>query len=257
MTNATVPRTARVVVVGGGVAGCSTAYHLAKRGWADVVLIERRKLTSGTTWHAAGLITTARPTFGTREIVQRSLRVFQSLEHETGFSPGFERTGTLHLADDEARWAELRRAASAAHGNGIRAELVTPDEAVKLFPPLYAGDLLGAVHYPDDGRGNATDTTMALAAGARQLGVTILENTTVTGVRHARQRGDRGQHHRGRHRGRVRGQRDRHVGPRVRRAGSASGSRCRRWPTTTSSPSRSRACRPACPRSRPPRNTPT
>ena len=184
MTNATVPRTTRVVVVGGGVAGCSTAYHLAKRGWTDVVLIERRKLTSGTTWHAAGLITTARPTFGTREIVQRSLQVFQSLEQETGFSPGFERTGTLHLADDEARWAELRRAASAAHGNGIRAELVTPDEAVKLFPPLYAGDLLGAVHYPDDGRGNATDTTMALAAGARQLGVTILENTTVTGVGH-------------------------------------------------------------------------
>ncbi|HEY2127898.1 MAG TPA: FAD-dependent oxidoreductase [Streptosporangiaceae bacterium] len=180
----TVPRTARAVVVGGGVAGCSTAYHLAKRGWADVVLLERRKLTSGTTWHAAGLITQARPTFGTREIVKRSLEVFQSLEQETGFSPGFERTGTLHLADGEARWEELRRAASAAHGNGIRAELITPDEAVKLFPPLYAGDLVGAVHYPDDGRGNATDTTMALAAGARQLGVKILENTTVTGVRH-------------------------------------------------------------------------
>jgi 4-methylaminobutanoate oxidase (formaldehyde-forming) len=178
----TVPRSARVVVVGGGVAGCSTAYHLAKRGWSDVVLVERHRLTSGTTWHAAGLITTARPTSGTREIVKRSLEVFRSLEAETGYSPGFERTGTLHLADSAARWEELRRQASAAHGNGITAELISPDDAVRLFPPLYAGDLAGAVYYPDDGRGNATDTTMALAGGARQLGVQILENTTVTNV---------------------------------------------------------------------------
>ena len=113
MTHPTAAPTARVVVVGGGVAGCSTAYHLAKRGWTDVVVVERRKLTSGTTWHAAGLITTARPTFGTREIVQRSLRIFQSLEEETGFSPGFERIGTLCRAElgwDMTRWeAELAR----------------------------------------------------------------------------------------------------------------------------------------------------
>ena len=183
MTN-TVPRTARAVVVGGGVAGCSTAYHLAKRGWTDVVLVERSTLTSGTTWHAAGLITQARPTSGTREIVQRSLQVFQSLERRPASAPASSAPGRCTWPTARARWEELRRAASAAHGNGIRAELITPDEAVKLFPPLYAGDLVGAVHYPDDGRGNATDTTMALAAGARQLGVTILENTTVTGVLH-------------------------------------------------------------------------
>ena len=162
--------------------GCSTAYHLAKRGWTDVVLLERKRLTSGTTWHAAGLITQARPTHGTREIVRRSLRVFHSLEEETGFATGFERTGTLHLADGAERLEELLRQASAARANGITAEPISPEQAVELFPPLYAGDLAGAVYYPDDGRGNATDITMALAAGARQHGVRILENTTVTGV---------------------------------------------------------------------------
>ena len=162
--------------------GCSTAYHLAKRGWTDVVLVERKRLTSGTTWHAAGLITQARPTHGTREIVQRSLRVFHTLHEETGFATGFERTGTLHLADGAERLEELLRQASAARANGITAEPISPEQAVELFPPLYAGDLAGAVYYPDDGRGNATDTTMALAAGARQHGVRIVENTTVTGV---------------------------------------------------------------------------
>jgi len=176
------PAWARVVVVGGGVVGCSTAYHLAKRGWTDVVLVERKRLTSGTTWHAAGLITQARPTYGTREIVRRSLRVFRTLEEETGFATGFERTGTLHLADGAERLEELLRQASAARANGITAEPISPEQAVGLFPPLYAGDLAGAVYYPDDGRGNATDTTMALAAGARQHGVRIAENTTVTGV---------------------------------------------------------------------------
>ena len=162
--------------------GCSTAYHLAKRGWTDVVLVERKRLTSGTTWHAAGLITQARPTYGTREIVRRSLRVFHSLEEETGFATGFERTGTLHLADGAERLEELLRQASAARANGITAEAISAEQAAELFPPLYPGDLAGAVYYPDDGRGNATDTTMALAAGARQHGVRIVENTTVTGV---------------------------------------------------------------------------
>ncbi len=177
-----IPARAQVVVVGGGIVGCSTAYHLAKRGWTDVVVLERKRLTSGTTWHAAGLITQARPTFGTREIVKRSLEVFRSLAGETGFSPGFERTGTLHLADSDERWEELRRQASAARSNGIRAELLSPEDAAELFPPLHVADLTGVVSYPDDGRGNAADTTMALARGAQQLGVQIFENTKATGV---------------------------------------------------------------------------
>ena len=147
-----------------------------------MVVLERKRLTSGTTWHAAGLITQARPTYGTREIVRRSLRVFSSLQEETGFATGFEMTGTLHLADSAERLEELLRQASAARSNGITAEPISPEQAVELFPPLYAGDLAGAVYYPDDGRGNATDTTMALAAGARQHGVRIVENTKVTGV---------------------------------------------------------------------------
>jgi glycine cleavage system aminomethyltransferase T/glycine/D-amino acid oxidase-like deaminating enzyme len=176
------PSRARVVVVGGGVVGCSTAYHLAKRGWSDVVLLERKRLTSGTTWHAAGLITQARPTYGTREIVRRSLKVFKSLPEETGFATGFEETGTLHLADSAERLEELRRQASAAKANGITAEVISAERAGELFPLLSPADLAGAVYYPDDGRGNATDTTMALAAGARQHGVRIFENTPVTGV---------------------------------------------------------------------------
>ena len=103
--------------------GCSTAYHLAKRGWTDVVLVERKRLTSGTTWHAAGLITQARPTYGTREIVRRSLRVFRTLPEETGFSTGFEQTGTLHLADgpDEVhlRSGELLHRVSLKHGRTV------------------------------------------------------------------------------------------------------------------------------------------
>ena len=113
--------------------GCSTAYHLAKRGWTDVVLVERKRLTSGTTWHAAGLITQARPTYGTREIVRRSLRVFHSLEEETGFATGFERTGTLHLADGAERLEELLRQASAARSNGITAEPISPEQAVECY----------------------------------------------------------------------------------------------------------------------------
>ena len=177
------PARARVVIVGGGIIGASTAYHLVKRGWADVVLLERKRLTSGTTWHAAGLITQARPTSATRQIVKRSLRIFESLERETGFATGFQRTGTLHLADSDDRWEELRRQASACRSDGIRVDLIDPGEARTLFPPLSVDGLAGALFFPDDGRGTATDTTMALARGAQALGVRVFEGTRATGVR--------------------------------------------------------------------------
>jgi heterotetrameric sarcosine oxidase gamma subunit len=179
----TLPERARVVVVGGGIVGCSVAYHLARRGWTDVVLLERKRLTSGTTWHAAGLVTLARPTAGTREIVKRSIRIFESLEAETGQATGYRRTGTIHLATGPDRYEELQRQASAGHSSGLDIEVIDAGRAVELFPLLRPDGIVGGLYYPQDGRGNATDTTMALAKGARQAGVRLFEHTTVTGVR--------------------------------------------------------------------------
>lgn len=183
-----VPDRAQVVVVGGGVVGCSVAYHLTERGWSDVVLVERNQLTSGTTWHAAGLVTLARPTHGTRELVKRSVEVFTSLEAKTGLSTGYRTTGTIHLALTDDRWEELRRQYSAGRGHDIDIELIDARRSVELFPLLNPDGIRGGIHYPHDGRGNATDTTMSLAKGARMGGAQIFENTTVTGVD---RRGDR------------------------------------------------------------------
>ncbi|MEO8775482.1 MAG: FAD-dependent oxidoreductase, partial [Candidatus Nanopelagicales bacterium] len=174
------PARARVVVVGGGVVGCAVAYHLTRRGLTDVVLLERATLTSGTTWHAAGLITLARPTEGMRRIVRQSLEVFSDLESQVGI--GYSRTGTVHLAADSSRWEELKRQASALSVEGVATQLLEPDEIVALFPLLDPAGLVGGVHYPEDGRGNATDTTLALARVARDAGATVLEKTPVTDV---------------------------------------------------------------------------
>ncbi len=179
---APLPERAQVVVVGGGIAGCATAYHLTRRGWRDVLLLERRRLTSGTTWHAAGLVTTARPTHGMRAIVRRSIEVFETLEKETGLATGYRQTGTLHLAFNDDRWEELRRQASACRGSGIEVETVDAARTVELFPLLEPAGLVGALYFPDDGRGNAADSTMSLARGARLGGATVLEQVTVDEV---------------------------------------------------------------------------
>jgi glycine cleavage system T protein len=176
------PDRARVVIVGGGVVGCSVAYHLTRRGWNDVVLLERKQLTSGTTWHAAGLVTLARPTHGTRELVKRSIDVFTSLETETGLGTGYRTTGTIHLALGDDRWEELRRQYSVGRGHDIEIELIDAARAVDLFPLLSPDGIRGGLYYPNDGRGNATDTTMSLAKGARMGGARIFESTVVIGV---------------------------------------------------------------------------
>jgi 4-methylaminobutanoate oxidase (formaldehyde-forming) len=178
--SSTLPEHARVMVVGGGVVGCSVAYHLTKRGVSDVLLLEQNTLTSGTTWHAAGLVTTARPTWGTREIVKRSLEIYQTLEEETELSTGYLRTGTLHLAMSEARREELLRQASTSRGSGIRVEVLGPDETVELFPLLAKDGLACSLYYPDEGRATATDITMSLAKGARMGGATIVEGVAVS-----------------------------------------------------------------------------
>jgi heterotetrameric sarcosine oxidase gamma subunit len=176
------PGRAAVVVVGGGIVGCSVAHALTKRGVGDVVLLERKALTSGTTWHAAGLVTQLRATANLSRIVLRSIRIFEALEAETGLSPGFRRTGQITIACNEPRWEEVRRQASMARGIGIRVELLGPAEVKERFPLLDTSGVLGGMYFPDDGVGNPTDATLALAAGARARGATILEHTPVREV---------------------------------------------------------------------------
>lgn len=182
MSGHSMPNSARVVIVGGGVIGTSVAYQLGRRGWKDVVVLEKNTLTSGTTWHAAGLITQARPTQGMRTIVQRSLEIFRSIEEETGFSPGYTQTGTIHIAMSDARHQELKQQQLAAMASGIETELLDADEVTKLHPLLNPEGLRGGLFYPNEGRGGASDTTMALARGAGQHGALILEGVEAIDV---------------------------------------------------------------------------
>lgn len=176
------PSRAQVVIVGGGVVGASVAYHLTKRGCRDVLLLEQHELTSGTTWHAAGLITQARSTDGTRQIVKRSLEVFNNLEADTGFATGFVNTGTINIATTADRLDELRHQIAGLRASNVEVELIDTDRIVALHPYLNADGILGGLWFPDDGRGNATDTTMSLIRGAQQGGARIAEHTRVTGT---------------------------------------------------------------------------
>ncbi|KAA0084566.1 FAD-dependent oxidoreductase [Mycolicibacterium sp. P9-64] len=177
-----VPDRAQVVIVGGGVVGASVAYHLAKRGCRDVVLLEQNELTSGTTWHAAGLVTQARGTDGTRQVVKRSLEVFNNLEADTGFSTGFVATGTINIATTPDRVDEQRHQMAGLRSSGVRADFITTDRILELHPYLNPEGILGGLWFPEDGRGNATDTTMSLIRGAQRGGTRVFEHTRVTGT---------------------------------------------------------------------------
>jgi glycine cleavage system aminomethyltransferase T/glycine/D-amino acid oxidase-like deaminating enzyme len=177
------PSRAQVVIIGGGVIGCSVAYHLTKLGWRDVALLERKELTCGTTWHAAGLVVSGTFTSAVMSDMSKYTReLYQRLEKETGQDTGFRRIGYLELASTQEWMEGFRRASDFGRYNGHHIEELSPAEIEKLWPLLKTDDLLGGFFCPDDARVNPVDATMALAKGARMGGALILENTTVTGI---------------------------------------------------------------------------
>ena len=182
MSTAKLPRHARAIVIGGGVIGLSIAYHLARQGWRDVVLLERDRLTSGTTWHAAGLMTSAGMASETLLWSQRYTRdLCATLEAETGLSTGFKAIGHLHVATNATRRESQRREMNFARSQGLEKFELSPAEIKSMFPLLETGDLISGVYTPSDGRANPVDLAMAFAKGARQLGVRIHESVSCTG----------------------------------------------------------------------------
>ena len=177
-----VPTTARVVVIGGGIAGCSTAYHLAKLGVRDVVLLEQGKLTCGTTWHAAGLVGQTRATRNATRMSRYGIELYSSLEAETGLATGWKQCGSLNVFRTKERLTLSQRQMARARSFGIEFEFIAPDEAGAMAPILRTDDLSGAVWIPGDGKANPTDLTQSLAKGARMRGAAIFEGAKVTGV---------------------------------------------------------------------------
>ena len=178
-----VPAHASVVIVGGGIAGCSIAYHLTKIGVSDVVLLERRQLTCGTTWHAAGLVGQLRATRNLTELAKYTAGLYRSLEAETGQATGFKQNGSISTAKTPARFEELKRGASMGKTFGLEVEVLTPGAIRERWPLLYVEDLVGGIFLPADGQTNPIDTTQALAKGAKSRGAKFFENTPVTGIR--------------------------------------------------------------------------
>jgi len=176
------PKHAQTVVVGGGIAGCSVAYHLTKLGHKDVVLLEQGSLSGGTTWHAAGLVGQLRNHENLTRLIEYSTRLYASLEADTGQATGWKANGSLSIARTPERMTVLKRVAAKAQAFGVEAEIVSAKEAGKRWPVMETGDLVGGVWLPGDGQANPTDLTQAMAKGARQNGGQIFEKVRVTGV---------------------------------------------------------------------------
>jgi len=176
------PKRARAVIIGGGVVGASIAYHLTLRGVRNVLLLERKQLTSGTTWHAAGLVGQLRATQNLTRLAQYSAKLYAGLEAETGQATGLKQVGSLSLATTPARLEELLRSASMARSFGLEVEPITAAQARDMWPLLQADDVVGGVHLPGDGQINPVDVTLALAKGARLRGARIIENAEVADI---------------------------------------------------------------------------
>ena len=178
-----VPNQARVVIIGGGVIGCSVAYHLAKLGWSDVVLLERKQLTSGTTWHAAGLIAQLRASANMTKLAKYSQELYGALEAETGVATGFKRVGSITAALTAERREEIFRQAAMARAFGVEVEEITPSEIGVRYPHLNLDGVEAGVFLPKDGQGDPGNIALALAKGARQNGALIQERVKATGLR--------------------------------------------------------------------------
>ena len=193
---------AKVVIIGGGVIGCSVAYHLSKLGWSDVVLLERKQLTSGTTWHAAGLIGQLRASANMTKLAKYTQELYFDLEKETGVSTGFKRVGSISVALTNERMEELKRSAAMARAFGVDVEEISPREIQERYPHINLERVVGGVFLGKDGQGDPANIALALAKGARQLGAKIHERVTVkkvfknqnkvTGLEWIDQNGDRG-----------------------------------------------------------------
>jgi len=176
-----VPTHAQIVVIGGGIIGCSTAYHLARDHKADVVLLEQGQLTSGSTWHAAGLVGQLRSSASITQVLKYSVDLYRTLKQETGLETGWKMTGCLRLACNEDRWIEYKRLATTAGSFGMEMHLISPEEVKKMWPLMRVDDLVGASWLPTDGQASPSDITQSLAKGARMHGANLIEGVRVTG----------------------------------------------------------------------------
>ena len=179
---ADLPKHAKCVIIGGGVIGCSVAYHLTKLGWTDVVLLERKQLTSGTTWHAAGLIAQLRATANMTKLARYSQELYGNLEAETGVATGFKRCGSITVALTEERREEIFRQAAMARAFGVDVEEISPAEVKAKYEHLNIDGVTGGVYLEKDGQGDPANIALALAKGARQRGALVKERVTVTGI---------------------------------------------------------------------------
>src|SRR5438132_531018 len=174
---------ARAVVVGGGVGGCAILYWLARLGWSDVLLVERADLTSGSTFHSAGLVGQLRGSLSLTKMMMESVELYRSLEGEVGLETGWREVGSLRLASSQERMEELARQAGWAKTFGLPLELVSAEDAVRLFPPMSSEGVVGAAFLPTDGYIDPSQLPFALAEGARRRGAEIATGTHVTGIR--------------------------------------------------------------------------